>query len=228
MLQIIAHRGASAYEPENTCRAVKRALEMGVDAVEVDVRLSKDGHIVVIHDATVDRTTDEKGRVADMTREELRSLDAGRGESIPTLNEILKLVAGRAELVIEIKVSAAEADVIDAVKEARFEDRVTITSFVHPIVKRVKELEPGIRTGVIFYGRPVRISRLAIDATADVLCPHYTYVDVGMVREAKEQGLRIYPWTVNQPDDMRRLIDMEVDGIVTNKPDALKSVISSL
>lgn len=201
---------------------------MGADAVEVDVHLSKDGHIVVIHDATVDRTTDGNGRVADLTLEELKSLDAGKGESIPTLKEILDLVAGKTELVIEIKVTAAEADVIDAVKEAHFEDRVTITSFVHPVVRRVKELEPGIRTGVIFYGRPVCISRLALDALADVLCPHHTYVDLRMVREAREQGLRIYPWTVNRPEDMRRLIDMEVDGIVTDKPDALTRAISSM
>ena len=103
MVKIMGHRGAKAYEPENTLRSIRRALELGVHAVEIDIHLSRDGRLVVIHDATVDRTTNGKGRVADLTWEELRRLDAGLGEAVPSLEEVTALVHGRAHLFIELK-----------------------------------------------------------------------------------------------------------------------------
>lgn len=104
----IAHRGASAYEPENSLRSVRRTLEFGANAIEVDIRRSKDGHIVVIHDETVDRTTDGRGYVRNMTLRELRGLDAGREERIPTLRAVVDLVGGRARLIVEVRVSGVD------------------------------------------------------------------------------------------------------------------------
>jgi len=220
---IIAHRGASAYEPENTLRSVRRALELGADMVEVDVHVSRDGHIVVVHDATVDRTTDGKGCVKDMTLKELKRLDAGLGEQIPALEEVIELVRGRAQLVIEIKVPGIEERVLQTIEERALENEALITSFYHPVVKRVKELSPYVRTGVIVASRPLKPITLVLEANSDALFPKHIFVDLQMVEEIHKYNLAVYPWTVNTIDQTRPLIDMGVDGIVTNKPDILKT-----
>lgn len=222
MVRIVAHRGASAYEPENTLRAVRRALEMGADAVEVDVRLTRDGHIVVIHDATVDRTTDGRGAVAEMALSRLRGLDAGKGEHIPTLREVINVVGGEADLFVEIKVPGSEGKVLDVIRESGAEGTVTLVSFHHPSVLRARELEPRVRTGVILVSRPVTPTSLALDAKADVLLPRYTHVDAEMVAEAHRCGLAVIPWTVDDPGQMRRLMALGVDGMATNRPDVLR------
>jgi len=223
-VSVVAHRGASAYEPENTLRSVKRALEMGADMVEVDVHTSRDGHIVVIHDAKVERTTNGKGYVKDLTLKELRNLDAGLGEKIPTLEEIVELMRGKAQLVIEIKVPRTEEKVLGIIKEGGLRNNVLIASFYHPTVKHVKELDSNIKTGIIISSRPVKPAQLVLNANSDVLFPRYVYVDKEMVREVHKNDLAVYPWTIDDPDEMRSLIEMDVDGIVTNRPDVLKSL----
>lgn len=218
---IIAHRGASAYEPENTLRSVKKALELGADFVEIDVRASRDGHLMVMHDAMVDRTTNGKGYVKDMTLEELKKLNAGLGERIPTLQEVAELIRGKAQLVVEIKVPEIEKKVLQVIKENELDRKVLITSFYHPILKRVKELDPNIRTGVIVASRPIKPARLALDANSNALFPKYIYVDLQMVEEAHRHDLAVYPWTIDALNEIKPLIKMGVDGIVTNKPDVL-------
>lgn len=219
---VIAHRGASAYEPENTLRAIKRALDLGADMVEIDVRATKDDHIVVIHDATVDRTTNGRGYVKDMTLEELKRLNAGLGERIPTLQEVISLIKGRANLVIEIKVPGIEEKVFKIIDEHKIGEEVIVTSFHHPTLLRIKNLNARIRTGIIIASRPVRPVQLALDAKSDALFPKYTYLDLEMVEEAHKHGLAVYPWTVDDLKDAELLIGMGVDGIVTNKPDILR------
>ena len=223
---IIAHRGASAYEPENTLRSVKRALELGVDMVEIDAQASRDGQIIVIHDAKVDRTTNGKGYVRDMTLDELKRLDAGLGERIPTLEEVIRLVGGRAQLVVEIKVPGIEEKVLQIIEKNRVESKALITSFHHPVIKRVRELSPNMRTGIIIASRPVKPENLSIDANANALFAKQTYVDIQMVEESHKNKLAVYPWTVDTLDEAKSLVKMGVDGIVTNKPDLLRSAIS--
>jgi len=218
---VIAHRGASAYEPENTLRSVKKALELGADMVEVDVRASRDGHIVVMHDPTVDRTTNGKGFIKDMTLKELKKLNAGLEETIPTLQEVAEMIRGKAHLVVEIKVPEIERKILQIIKESELDRQVLITSFYHPILKRVKKLEPTIWTGVIVASRPIRAAQLALDANSNVLFPKHVYVDPQMVKEAHEHNLAVYPWTVDTLNEIEPLIKMGVDGIVTNKPDVL-------
>jgi glycerophosphoryl diester phosphodiesterase len=222
-LFVIAHRGASAFEPENTLRAVRRALDLGADMVEVDVRESRDGYIVVIHDATVDRTTDGRGCVKDMSLRELRMLDAGLGERIPTLEEVAKMVKGKAKLVVEVKVPGIEGKVVRLVEESSMENEALVTSFYHPVLRRVKSLNNNVRTGVIIASRPVKPVQLALDAESNALFPKHVYVDREMVLEAHENGLPVYPWTVDTLEELKRLIEMQVDGVVTNKPNLLSS-----
>ncbi|MGQ9469479.1 MAG: glycerophosphodiester phosphodiesterase [Nitrososphaerales archaeon] len=225
MTLIIAHRGASAYEPENTLRAIKRALELNADMTEVDVRLSKDNHVIVIHDESVDRTTNRKGYVKNFTLEELKKLDAGKGERIPTLQEVIDAVRKKAILVIEIKVLNIEDSVVKIIEKEGIEKEVVITSFYHPILRRIKELNSKINTGVIFKCHPVKSAELALNAHANSLFPEHKYISKEMVKEAHKYDLKIYPWTIDDLDRANRLIEMGIDGIVTNKPDILKMKI---
>jgi glycerophosphoryl diester phosphodiesterase len=220
---IVAHRGASAYEPENTLRAIEKAIELGADMVEVDVRRSKDGHIVVIHDDSVDRTTNGKGYVRKMTLEELKKLDAGKGERIPTLQEVIGAVRRRVVLLIEIKVLNLEESVIRVIEKEGIEKEVMITSFYHFASKRIKKIDSIIKTGVIFKCHPIRSAELALNANADALFPEYKYTSKEMVREARKSNLEIYPWTIDDQALADRFIKMGVNGIVTNRPDILKS-----
>ncbi|MEM3382868.1 MAG: glycerophosphodiester phosphodiesterase family protein [Nitrososphaerales archaeon] len=221
MINIIAHRGASAYEPENTLRAVKRALELNAKMIEVDVRLSKDEQIVVIHDESVDRTTNGKGLVKNLTLEELRKLDAGKGEKIPTLQEVINAVRKKAILIIEIKVLNIEDSIVRTIEKEGIENEVIVTSFNHHILKRIKNLNPTIKTGVIFKCHPIKSADLALNANAESLFPEYRYLSKEMVNEAHKNNLRIFPWTIDDPSIANELIEIGVDGIVTNKPDLL-------
>ncbi|MEM3437355.1 MAG: glycerophosphodiester phosphodiesterase family protein [Nitrososphaerales archaeon] len=224
MIDIIAHRGASAYEPENTLRAIRRALELNAKMIEVDVRLSKDEQIVVIHDESVDRTTNGKGLVKNLMLEELKKLDAGKGERIPTLQEVIDVVKKKAILIIEIKVPNIENSIIKIIENEGIEKEVIVTSFNHHILKKIKNLNPIIKTGVIFKCYPIKSVDLALNANANSLFPEHTYLSKEMVEEAHSNNLKIYPWTVDNPNRANELIEMGVDGIVTNKPDLLNLI----
>jgi len=190
--------------------------------VEVDVHASRDEYMVVIHDARLERTTDGKGYVKDTTLKELKKLDAGLGEQIPTLEEVIQLAKGKTRLVVELKVPGTEERVLQEIKENRLEDEAVITSFYHPVIRRVKELNPNAQAGVIIASRPIKPAQLALDAKANALFPKYTFVDQQMVLVAHKNNLAVYPWTVDTLSEINPLIKMGVDGIVTNKPDILK------
>jgi glycerophosphoryl diester phosphodiesterase len=216
---LVAHRGASFYEPENTLRAVKRAIELGADMVEVDVRLSKDGFVVVIHDETVDRTTDGTGYVEKKSLKELKNLDAGLGEKIPTLDEVIETVKGKVKLVIELKKQGFEDKVIEILRQKDFVEDAILTSFFHKAVKKVKELNSRIKTGIIFRCSPVDVTDLALKSKADILFPEYKYVNSEMVDEIHRKGLEVYVWTIDNLEEAKAFVKMGVNGIVTNKPD---------
>ena len=217
----ISHRGASAYEPENTLRAIGRALEYAVDMVEIDVRQTRDGQIVVIHDETLERTTNGRGYVHQMSFSELRKLDAGKGERIPTLKEVIDLVNGRVGLVVELKDPRTADKVAEILAENNIVDQTLVTSFIHSAVKRIKELNPRFKTGVIFRSAPIKPSQLALDANADALFPYYKYVTTQMVEDAHGNHLTVDVWTVDNREEIEYYVRMGVDGGVTNKPDLL-------
>lgn len=131
------------------------------------------------------------------------------------------MIRGKAQLVVEIKVLGIEIKVLQVIKENELGVEVLITSFYHPILKRVKELDPNIRTGVIVASRPIKAAQLALDANSNALFPKHVYVDSQMVKEAHRHNLAVYPWTVDTLNEIESLIKMGVDGIVTNKPDVL-------
>jgi len=146
---VVAHRGAPGEEPENTLRSFRRAIELGVDFIECDVHLSKDGHIVVIHDDTVDRTTDGQGKVKELTLSYLKSLDAGKGFSIPTLEEVLSLSKGKVQVIVELKAAGTAEPVVRMVEKLNMSKEVVISSFFTELLREIKEISPEQRISLL-------------------------------------------------------------------------------
>ncbi len=231
-MKIIAHRGAGAgiraSEPENTVRALKRAFarDCGADAAEIDVRLTRDHRVVVIHDETLERTTNGTGRVCDKTLEELRLLDAGKGERIPELSDALMVARKYSRsLIIELKDRDMEWQVLEEVIEAGMEEKVTFSSFFHTSIRNLKQtlIESGrgeikIKTGVIIASLPVNPVQLVHDARADIIFPKYTRLTPEFVLQCARGGIEVYPWTVNSAEDFDKAISYGVDGVVTDYP----------
>lgn len=228
MVNIMGHRGAPAYEPENTLRSIRRALKMGVAAVEVDVQLTRDGRLVVIHDDTVDRTTNGHGEVKDLTFAELRALNAGKGEPIPSLEEMVDLVKGRAHLVVELKQPEAAAPLLRFFQEHLLFDAAHIISFWHPVLKTLKEQEPRLRTGVLMVGCPADPVGLARAARADALILQYAYVTQELVTAAHQDGLLVFVWNIDTIDTLKPYLTMNLDGIGSNRPDVLIEYVRKL
>lgn len=216
----IAHRGASAYEPENTVRSFRRAIELGTDMVELDVRRSLDGRLVVIHDSKVDRTTNGKGLVRLKSLAEIKELDAGMGERVPTLEEAFETTAGRTRLVIELKEDGLESQVIRVIREYCELEDVFIVSFNPHRLKAVKELEPVLKTGLILFASvdPLRIARRC---GADAVAPFRWFITRGLADRARDAGIHLFTWTVDDKDKAVSMREMGVSGIVTNRPDLI-------
>jgi glycerophosphoryl diester phosphodiesterase len=215
-MQIIAHRGASALEPENTLRSIRRAIDLGADLVEVDVRQSQDGELVIIHDPVLDRTTNATGPVEKSSLYQLKKVDAGKGEQIPTLNEVLELVDGKVGLVIEIKIPGIEKKVLDTINNSGIQN-VLVASFYHPVSIRMKLLDQRIPTGVIFRCQPVKTEMLALDAHANVIFPQHQFLSQEMVMKCHEHEILVYPGVVDSTADLELMKSLGIDGIVTNR-----------
>jgi glycerophosphoryl diester phosphodiesterase len=234
----IAHRGASALAPENTIAAFERAVELGADVIELDLHMSQDGELVVIHDDTLDRTTDGSGPVHQRSLGELMRLDAGRwfgegfaGQRIPRLAEVLDRFAGRVPLALEIKAGSTffpgiEEKVVSALRERAAIDQTAVASFDHYALRRLKEIEPTIRTAALLVGRPVSLSALAGPAKADGLALEASFVTKTEVEACRAAGLHIVVWVVNDPVQMRHFIGLGVDGIITDRPDLLRLALT--
>jgi len=221
MIEVIGHRGAAGLEPENTLRSVRRAIELGVDRVEIDVRVSRDGGLVIMHDETVDRTTNGHGYVSELTLNELRSLDAGMGEKIPTLKEILEFTMGKAKLEIELKVPEATEPTIQLVEELNAEKDVIVISFMHELLERVHDLNPNIKTGALFFDVPKDILQRALKVHACSIHVYYRNVNSELVKGAHRSGLEIAVWNPNRIEEMREMIGLGVDAIGSDRPDIL-------
>ena len=249
----VAHRGASTLAPESTIEAFRLAVEAGAGGLELDVHMTRDGHIVVIHDATVDRTTNGSGAVSEMTLDELRRFDAGhnfspdggstrpyrgRGVWVPTLGEVLEEFPGVA-VNIEIKAGTPgiEETVLGILRDANALGRALVVSTPHAIVKRFRKISSGhISTGAsrweigVFYIlsrlRLERLVRPAYDALqVPLLHRGILVVTPRFIRAAQARGVRVDVWTINQAEEMRRLLDLGVDVIMTDRPGTLAEVL---
>lgn len=241
--RVIAHRGFSGAAPENTMAAFARAIEIGADMIELDVMLSKDGEVVVIHDETLDRTTDGKGPVAALALEKLRRLDAGSwfarefaGERIPALDEVLALVHGKILLNIEIKSEAVTETIaggvveksIALVRERGMLPEVILSSFNPLALRQAKEIEPGLKLAALYNAElqggmePGHIIR---DLGVDGFNVSDSEIAPEVVREAHALGASVAVYTVNEPDEMRRVLALGADALFTNHPDRMLELI---
>ena len=216
----IAHRGASAYEPENTIASFSKAIEMNADLIEFDVRFSEDSHPVVIHDYKVNRTTDGSGLVEHKTLAELKELDAGKGEKIPTLEEVLENFAGKTRFVIELKVNGLEEKIINLLKKHNVAEDSFVISFKPSRIKVIKLIEPSIQTGLIAFAS-LNFMKNAVKCGADAVAPFHWFISDNTVRKARQTGLFLFTYVVDDSRRAKELKERGVNGIVTNRPDVL-------
>jgi glycerophosphoryl diester phosphodiesterase len=241
MTVVVAHRGASRLAPENTMEAFRLGLELGADAIELDVHLTADGQLAVIHDETLERTTDRTGRVADLAMDAIREADAGatfaapgsdehpfagKGLTVPSLAEVLDWLPDGAGLVVEIKARAAVDAAVESLRQhaVRSEDRLSVISFHEDAIERVRELDPGIRTGYLLVpSQPIE--------PALVWATEHGHLgvlpwegDLGLdplplVARARAYGREIGCYVVNDPERMQHLAACGLWGFVTDQPD---------
>jgi glycerophosphoryl diester phosphodiesterase len=232
---VIAHRGASAVEPENTLRAFERAIQMGAQMIELDLQLTRDGHVVVIHDDQLIHTTNATGRVSQLSCDEVRQADAGKGERVPTLKETLELTRGRVQLYLEIKAPQAAAETLRLVRAFQCEDEVLLASFDLALMRRlgteVTDMELGVILGTPSLNPVTRWREmfpwLALrDFNYQTLCMQTNLCSTLLARNIKQQGKKLYVWTANSEADYARLMARHVDGIVTDYPDRLLAYLA--
>lgn len=232
MSKIIAHRGYSGKYPENTMLAFRRALESGCDGIEFDVHLSRDGVPVIIHDETLDRTTDGTGWVRDYSSVQLRTFNAaarysepGLIEPIPTLHEYFELVRGRDFLTnIELKTGVTEYPgieriVLDMIDGADLRSHVIISSFNHFTILRMKALAPDIKCGFLEESRLLDAAGYCARHGVECMHPYFYELTPERIGEYRAAGIEINAWTINAEDDLRRMLQAEIDGIITNFPE---------
>jgi glycerophosphoryl diester phosphodiesterase len=199
-------------------------MELGVDQIEIDAQLTRDGRVILMHDPAVDRTTNGHGKVEDLTLAEIRQLDAGLGEHVPTLQEVLGLTRGKVILQIELKAAGTAPAVVQAVEAAGLEQEVILTSFVHQWLTEVHSLNPRISTGALWGRLPVDVVHRAQGLGVQAVHIWHEWIDHKLVTEAHARGLLVRAWNANTEEEMRRLIALEVDAIGSDRPDVLLAV----
>jgi len=234
-----AHRGASAYCPENTMAAFHKALELGATGIETDVQVAKDGTVVIIHDETLTRTTGDPRLVKDINYEEMKALDAGSwfdptfaGESIPSLEQLLQLLADKDTILnIELKNTYVlypdiERKTIELVHKYNMADRVIISSFNHYALAACKDIDSSIRTGILYVEGLYEPWNYAATLRADALHASKYAVIPEWVLAAQAHGIAYHPYTVNEINELEKLVAMNVDGIITDYPDRLAELLN--
>lgn len=229
--------------PENTLAAFEQAIQIGVDAVELDVRASRDGRVVVIHDSTLDRTTNRTGAVQEMTLAEIRRADAGshcgpsyRGQRVPTLEEALDLARNRALALIEIKADYLAERVLEIVDRLDAASHVLIQSFDPETVRRVKALDPAIPAALLVGKLPTSPSRVRarrmvkeiLQVGANALAVWHATLTPQFFEEMRRRAVAVWTWTVDEDVIMRDMVQLGVQGIITNYPDRLNRVLVDL
>ncbi|MEU2157170.1 glycerophosphodiester phosphodiesterase family protein [Streptomyces sp. NPDC019396] len=213
----IGHRGVMGVEPENTLSSFVRAQQTGMDVIELDLQLSKDGALVVMHDADVDRTTDGTGAVAEKTLAELRELDAGRGERIPVFEEVLDAV--RAPLQAEIKDAAAARTLAEVMLKRDLTERVEVSSFHDEAIAEISSLVPGVRTVLVASRWGSDVVERAQAVGAATLALNIRRLTLETVEHAHGEGLKVIGWVVNTQPQLRLVRALELDGATTDYPE---------
>jgi len=221
-LLCIGHRGAMGHEPENTLSSIRKALELGAPCMEVDVYYV-DGHIVVFHDNRLERMTNGTGYLREQSFNDLRSLDVGDGQRIPTLEEVCELIDSQANLNIELKGPDTAVPVAELLSELIStgwdKNRFLVSSFHHRELLEMKRLNPDIKLGALVRGIPVDGSRFAENLGAFSVHPSLDFIDQPFVDDAHNRGLKVYVYAVDHPEDIAKMQALSVDGVFTGFPE---------
>ncbi len=235
---VIGHRGAAGEAPENTLASFALALEQGAEGIELDVHITKDGEIVVCHDATLDRTTNGSGLICDHSWSELKSLDAGSwfseaftGERLPLLREVFDLLPRGFFINVEVKHAyegRMEKALLAFLRESSRMEDVVISSFDHKVIRRIKQAEPGVKVGLLYAANLIDHAAYAGQMGVEVfsLHPHHQCIEQEDVAAAVSSGLAVYPYTVNDLADYHRMIASGVSGIITDYPARLRELLN--
>lgn len=219
----IGHRGAKGYEPENTLKSFEKAIKLGVNAIEFDVRETKDKELVVFHDSSVKCLTQGRGFVKNLTLKEIKSLKV-EGEPIPVFTETLDFIDKKVEkILIELKVSDLESRVLKEVKKRGLEDRVIIVSFLAGALKKIQKLDKSIETGLIYVVHPNPFKSASL-LEVNYLLPLYRFCHTSTIQKAKKLGLKVLVWTINKKAEALKYAKKGVDGITSDKPDILNGI----
>lgn len=227
---IIGHRGASADAPENSLQAFALAMLQGADGIELDVQLSADGLPIILHDDTVDRTTNGSGPVAALSAAELRRLDLGNGEGVPALGELFHMLGPGPLYNVELKTTGTadrglEAAVADCIQSYDLGERVLVSSFSLAALRRAgRVMPPAVPLGLLRERRATRLACRLLGVQADH--PEHTLIDAAGMAWAAAQGYRVHAWTVDDPAEARRLLALGVHGIITNTPGRLRQALA--
>ncbi|MHA1461068.1 MAG: glycerophosphodiester phosphodiesterase [Promethearchaeota archaeon] len=232
---IMGHRGASKIAPENTLKAFKEAIRLKADSVEFDVQETLDGEIVIIHDYNTLRTAGTEGIVKQMTLKELKKLNFGNGERIPTLLELIELAKDKISLNCEIKVEGIAKKIIQIFQDAAILDSTIVSSFLHEELIKIQKIEPQLKLATLVPTEAGKFSdwnykKKLIDYTSEnnyyAINPLYKLADKQFIEYAHEKNVKVFPWTVDSGIAMRKLINMGTDGIITNDISRLKEVLN--
>ncbi len=219
---VIGHRGAMAYKPENTLSSFKKAIELGVDMVELDARVSKDNEIIVIHDSSVDRTTDGKGYIRNMSLKHIKKLRINKKEQIPTLQEVIDIVKGKCKINIHIKEHKATDKVLEIIKNNEFHNDVLISSFNERTLMHVKKINSRIKTGYLFRRPTPFYIKLGKRLGVDALHPLYTIITKRMVTRAHKNRLKVNVWPLKNKRAVLASKLCRVDGLIIDDPELVK------
>lgn len=226
---VFGHQGAPGYAPENTLLSFEEGVRRGADWLELDVHRVA-GELLVIHDYRLDRTTNGKGIIYHQPLDLIRSLDAGRGEKIPFLYEVFDLVNRRAGLNIELKSSGTAEPVMKLIDKYIQNQKWTlsqfrISSFNHPELKKIREMNSDIKIGILMYGIPLDLDQIIHILKPDSIHIGIEFIDREIVELIHSKNLKVFVYTVNHPEDVKWMLDLQVDGVFTDYPDRVKQVM---
>jgi len=233
-----AHRGASGYAPENTLEAFQKAIDLKADGIELDVQMTKDGQLVIIHDETVNRVSDAKGWIKDYTYEEIKKLNVNKKfpeydtVKIPSLEEVYCLMKDT-ELVINVEIKNGivfyeniEEKILELTKKMGLQERVVYSSFNHYSVMKLKKLDPTVKTGFLYGDGYLDMPEYASRHGVDALHPaFYNLQYTNFIKDCKARNIEVRPWTVNEIEDMEMLCENEINAMITNYPDIGRKVV---
>ncbi len=220
---IISHRACAGHAPENTLAGIRSALQIGADAIEIDIQASADGVPVLMHDLTLDRTTNGSGDLAALTVEQLQALDAGRGEHVPTFAQALEMARGHALLVAEIKRPGCEGALAQVIRAAEALEGVMVWSFLPPALEAMRQAEPRVPGALLIAPQSMdkwpSTRDLALRLNLQAVSVFHLNLDAAVIAQARRSGLAVYAWTADTERNIQHLLDLGVDGIVTNYPE---------